>query len=566
MQHRRSNTRELRDYNPKLCFLTFPSEMLANDAIPMPSQHMTETLKPFALEDRSGNSMDVPTGRASLLCFLKDDCPTCQIALPIIDAFHRAYGEQIDIIAVDQSDPAGGGVYAGDRTDIAILDDSACKTAFDYDIETVPTLIISDPGGTVGNTVAGFVKEEWHALSQRLAEVSGESAADINWDDLPDWRPGCGSKSLDPAINDRLRAEAEGSPIRSRKIEVAKSDDVFEFMFDQGFSDGLPLVPPTAERVMRMLDGTSRDAQSIVALMPPNMGEVTVEKVAVNAVMAGCKPEYMPVIIACVEAVCTDEFNIHGVMATTMGASPVIIVNGPIRHKLGMNMTLGALGHGNRANATIGRALRLIIRNVGGSKPGGTDRSTLGNPMKFTMCFAEWEERNPWPPLHVERGFDAEDSVVTVFAMTSGPVLIVDQESRDPDQLGGSLGMGLEGVFLPKMHLAPVDALLVVCPEHVDTLMQEEYSKERLRKRIQEATSTPMRNMMADDRSGAGLKPAQVAKLSEEQLDAPAPKFRNEDYIHIVVAGSDAGKFSAAFHGWATGEIGSASVSRKIGE
>lgn len=526
---------------------------------------MTETLKLFTLEDQSGTSVEVPTGRPSLICFLKDDCPTCQIAVPVLDAYQRAYGGKVDIIVVDQSDPAGG-VDTGGTTNLKILDDSACKTAFDYDIETVPTLIVSDANGKVESTVVGFVKEEWYALSQRLAEVSEESIADVVWDDLPDWRPGCGSKSLDPAINDRLRAEAEGSPIRSRKIEVAKNDDVFEFMFDQGFSDGLPLVPPTAERVMRMLDGTSRDAQSIVALMPPNMGEVTVEKVAVNAVMAGCKPEYMPVIIACVEAVCTDEFNIHGVMATTMGASPVIIVNGPIRQKIGMNMTLGALGHGNRANATIGRALRLVIRNVGGSKPGGTDRSTLGNPMKFTMCFAEWEERNPWPPLHVERGFDAEDSVVTVFAMTSGPVQIVDQESRGPDQLGGSLGMGLEGVFLPKMHLAPVDTLLVVCPEHVDTLMQEDYSKERLRKRIQEVTSTPLRNMIADDRSGTGLKPAQVAKLTEEQLDAPAPKFRNEDYIHIVVAGSDAGKFSAALHGWATGEIGSASVSRKIEE
>ncbi len=527
---------------------------------------MIETLKPFTLSDRTGESLDVPTDRPTLLCFLKDDCPTCQIALPILDAFHRAYGEHIDIIAIDQSDPSDGGVYVDQKTDITILDDSRCKTAFDYDIETVPTLIFSGEQGIVETSVIGFVKQEWQSLEERLGSASQRAPAEVHWSDLPDWRPGCGSKSLDPAINDRLRAEAEGSPIRSRKIEVAKDDDVFEFMFDQGFSDGLPLVPPTAERVMRMLDGTSRDAQDLVALMPPNMGEVTVEKVAVNAVMAGCRPEYMPVIIACVEAVCTDAFNIHGVMATTMGASPVIVVNGPIRHRLDMNMQLGALGHGNRANATIGRALRLIIRNVGGSTPGGTDRSTLGNPMKFTMCFAEWEERNPWPPLHVERGFNTEDSVVTIFAMTSGPTLIVDQESRDPDQLGGSLGMGLESVFLPKMHLAPVDALLVVCPEHIDTLMQSDYSKERLRRRIQEVTSTPLRDMIVDDRSGTGLKPEQVAKLTEEQLDAPAPKFRNEDYIHIVVAGSDAGKFSAAFHGWATGDIGSTSVSRKIEE
>ena len=156
--------------------------------------------------------------------------------------------------------------------------------------------------------------------------------------------------------------------------------------------------------------------------------------------MAGCKPEYLPVVLAATEAILTDDYNIHGVMATTMGASPVLVVNGPIRHRIGMNMGLGALGQGNRANATIGRALRLLIRNIGGAKPGKTERSTLGNPMKFTMCFAEWEERNPWSPLHVERGFDKDDSVVTVFTMCSGPTLIVDQDSRSASQLAGTLG------------------------------------------------------------------------------------------------------------------------------
>ena len=122
--------------------------------------------------------------------------------------------------------------------------------------------------------------------------------------------------------------------------------------------------------------------------------------------MAGCKPEYLPVVLAAVEAILTDDYDIHGVMATTMGASPVIVVNGPIRERIGMNMGLGALGQGNRANETDGRALQLVVRNVGGARPGATERSTLGNPMKFTMCFAEWEERNPWSPLHVERGFN----------------------------------------------------------------------------------------------------------------------------------------------------------------
>jgi hypothetical protein len=271
------------------------------------------------------------------------------------------------------------------------------------------------------------------------------------------------------------------------------------------------------------------------------------------------------VIIAALEAVCTDAFNMHGVTATTMGASPVLVINGPVRHRLGMNMQLSALGPDNRANATIGRALRLVIRNVGGARPGGVDRSTLGNPMKITMCFAEWEERSPWSPLHVERGFKPDESVVTAFAMTSGPVQIVDQESRAPDQIAGSLGLGLEGVFLPKMRRMHTDALLVVCPEHVATLTsQGDYSKERLRARIQEVTRRPLREMLADDRSGAGLSAAAAARLSPAQLDETVSKFASPSNIHLCVAGSTAGKFSAAFHGWVTGAMGSTAVSRRI--
>ncbi len=527
---------------------------------------MTQNMLAFSLKDAAGAAREVPSGRPALVCFVKIDCPTCAIAVPVLEAFHRAYGAACDVVLLDQTGGNGGGFAGQGGLTVPILDESACKLSFAQDLEMAPTVLFTDGDGTVRARIEGFVKSEWESLGRDMASALGEAPAQVDWDALPDWRPGCGSKHLDPAVFAKLQAEAEGSPLRARRIDIAASDDVHEFMFDQGFSDGLPLVPPTPERVLAMLSGTRRDPQDVVAVMPPNMGEATVEKIAVNAVMAGCKPEYLPVVIAAVEAVCTDAFNIHGVMATTMGASPVMVVNGPIRHRIGMNMQLGALGTGNRANATIGRALRLTVRNVGGARPSGTERSTLASPMKFTMCFAEWEERNPWPPLHVERGFKAEDSVVTVFAMTSGPVLIVDQESREPDQVAGSLGLGLEGVFLPKMRGAPIDALLVVCPEHVDTLMRggSGYTKERLRARIQEVTRKPMRTMVEDAVSGAGLKRAAVAKYTEEQLDRPMPKFASEDFIHIVVAGSDAGKFSGAFHGWATGDIGSASVSQKI--
>ena len=298
--------------------------------------------------------------------------------------------------------------------------------------------------------------------------------------------------------------------------------------------------------------------------MPPNMGEVTVEKAAINAVMAGCKPEYLPVVIAAIEAVCTDDFNIHGVMATTMGASPVMVVNGPIRHRIGMSMGIGALGQGNRANATIGRALRLTVRNVGGAVPGGTERSTLSNPMKFTMCFAEWEERSSWEPLHVERGFDAEDSVVTLFAMTSGPVLTVDEGSLDGRALAGTLGQATHTILNARAY-SFTNCLLVVSPEHVDTFKRGDYSKAEVRRRMQEVTAKTYRDLMVDDASGVGLKPEQAALMGEDKLDAVVEKFKEDQDIYMVVAGSEAGKFTGAFHGWLTGSRGSIPVSQKIG-
>jgi hypothetical protein len=512
----------------------------------------------FSLNDLAGNPHSFPGKQASLICFVKEDCDTCNTAAPVLEAFHKAYGKQVEVLLVAQSGEANATFAERHKLTMPVLDDRSCKTAFEWDIESVPSVFwISEAGDTLSQ-FEGFIRADWETLAADMSAKLGQPPVQIDWASLPAWRPGCGSKHLDPEIYDKLRADADGSPIRARRIDIASSDDVVEFMFDQGFSDGLPLVPPTPERVMRMLGGTHRDPQDVVAIVPPNMGEATVEKIAINAVMAGCKPEYLPVVIAAVEAVCTDEFNIHGVTATTMGAAPLMVINGPIREKIGMNMKLGALGSGNRANATIGRALRLVVRNVGGATTGGVERSTLGNPMKFTMCFAEWEERSPWPALHVERGFEPEDSVVTVFAMTGGPVHIVDQKSRAPDQVAGSLGHGLEGVFLPQMKNLPVDALLVVCPEHIDTLTREgEYSKDRLRERIQEVTAQPSSDLHVDETLGAGTP-------AFDKKQAPVSKFASTDYIHIVVAGSEAGKFSSAFHGWATGEVGSVSVSKKI--
>lgn len=517
------------------------------------------TLAPFSLPDTNGNEIGYTAERPALTCFIKEDCPTCRLVLPILTTLHNAFSAHIDFYVIGQTADGNQKLLDEVQPPFSLLDDSALKTSFNTNIETVPALLITDEVGATTTELTGFVRDEWQAtVTDLLARFEGSQCA-LDWSSLPEWRPGCGSLSVDPVNEDRLRAESENSPIRARKIELGSLDDEFEFMFDQGFSDGLPLIPPTQERVLRMLDGTKRDAQEVVAVMPPNMANVTIEKIAINCVMAGCKPEYLPVVIAAVEAVCTDEFNIHGVMATTMGATPVMVVNGPIRHSLDMNMGLGVLGQGNRANATIGRALRLVIRNVGGAKPGGTERSTFSNPMKFTMCFAEWEERSCWDPLHVDRGFGPEDSVVTVFAMSGGPTLILDETTTDASVLAAAIGEATKGMLNANWYDFS-NCLMVVSPEHSDVCKRSDFNKSDLRRGIQKASEKTVEELM----QGPGLPAEQIASLSELAPGTRIGKFGAEDHIEVVVAGSEAGKCTAFFHGWIPRSIGSIPVSQKI--
>src|SRR5213596_748995 len=200
----------------------------------------------------------------------------------------------------------------------------------------------------------------------------------------------------------------------------AGDTDLDEF-FDHGVSDGLPVVPPTRARVSRAVEMSGRDGSELVAEVPPNYGRATVEKVAVNAVMAGCRPEYLPVVIAAVEAVCDEAFDLHGVSATTNAPSPLVIVGGPILTALDINCGAGVFGSGWRANATIGRALRLVCVNVGGARPGEVSMSTLAHPGRYTYCIGEREEASPWESLAVEHGFPPGDSTVAVLAADAPP-------------------------------------------------------------------------------------------------------------------------------------------------
>jgi hypothetical protein len=304
-----------------------------------------------------------------------------------------------------------------------------------------------------------------------------------------------------------------------------------------------------------MLEGTARDPQEVVGLVPPDLAPATVEKIAVNAVMAGCKPEYLPVVLAAVEAVLDDAFAMHGVLATTMYVGPVVVVNGPVRRRIGMNALGNALGQGNRANATIGRALQLVIRNIGGGRPQEVDRATLGNPGKYTYCFAEDEEGSSWEPLAVERGVAPGVSAVTVFA-GYGLQGIVDQKSRDPESLARSFAESLKAV--QNVKLAPgSDAMLVVCPEHERTFRDAQWSKQRVYQELYRLCEIPGEALVA---GAGGIAEGGPASLAGRTVG----KFRPGGLL-IVRAGGAAGMFSGIIGGWAaSGERGSSPVTREV--
>ena len=479
------------------------------------------------------------------------------------------------MVAVSQSGAADTAAFA-ERHGLSftvVLDDELDASA-DYGFDAVPVLVLAGPDAVVLATMEGWSRPEFQALAALAAERCGTSvpAFEPEGERLPEQRPGCASRVNDPDVARRLAVRRGEERLASRRIRVpaARDSDEFEFLFDRGLTDGLPVVPPTEARVLRMLEGTPRAATDVVAHVPPNLAPATVEKVAINAVMAGCRPEYLPVVIAAVEAACTDDFNLHGVLATTYFVGPLIIVNGPIRNAIGINCGPNAFGQGARANSTIGRALQLLVRNVGGGRPGEVDMATLGQPGKVGACIGELEEQSCWAPLHVERGFDPGDSTVTVFA-AEAPRAIRDQLSRSGRSLAASMGLSLESIAHVKLHHMD-QALLVVSPEHARTFERDGYTRDDVRARIQEVTARPLRDLLPSEEFHKGMRPQALPRdwLDESgqptaaALDRTLPKFLAPENILIMVAGGTAGKFSAAVGGWASGEAGSKAVTRPI--
>ena len=475
--------------------------------------------------------MDMP--QDGFVVFAKRECETCALVKP-----HLAEIPGVTVYA--QDDPA---FFDGLQT----RDDQALEASFRHEIETVPTLIRLRDGKEVARA-EGWVKDEWRGVT---------GIRDLG-EPLPAFRPGCGSKSREPGVHEELVARFGDSGLSSRQVEVGEWDDPIEACYERGWSDGLPVVPPTDARILRMLQGTRRKPDEVIGNVPPNLLPCTVEKVAVNAVMAGCRPEYMPVLLAALKTALEPVFTMHGLLCTTCFSGPIIVVNGEIARRIGMNSGINALGQGNRANATIGRALQLIIRNVGGGRPGELDRSTLGGPGKYTFCFAEDESDPTWEPLSVARGIPKGRNAVTLF-QGDGIQGFIDQRSRTPEEITKSLAMSLAAVGHPKLCQF-TNAMLVLCPEHYGIYRAAGWERTRITRELHAALLRPGRDLVKGAQGvGEGIDPARAGEM--------VPKFWDEGLL-IVRAGGEAGLFSAILAGWTGGRFRDQSqpVTREIRE
>jgi hypothetical protein len=320
---------------------------------------------------------------------------------------------------------------------------------------------------------------------------------------------------------------------RAQLVEAPDDFDELNRMFDERrWSDGLPVVPPTRERVAAMLRHTQRVADSVVAAVAPAFGVASVERIAINAVMAGCRPEYLPVLIAAVEAIAAPEFNLQGLQATTNPVAPWIIINGPMARSLGVNAGMNCLGQGSWANATIGRALRLVLQNIGGALTGGMDRATHGQPGKFSFCCAENEAESPWQPLHVERGFAADQSTVTVVG-ASGTVNMNTHAKDAADLLR---------VIADTMAHAPSndywiggEPWIILSPEHAHILSRDGLGKAEVRQRLWELSKMAAGRMAAKDYERT--RRARRDELGEIGADTLLPISTRPETIGLVVAG-----------------------------
>jgi peroxiredoxin len=499
-------------------------------------------------------------GKPALLVFFETDCPTCQLALPYLNGLN---GDSVQVLGISQDSETSTREFVRQmQITFPVEVDQGLKLSRAYDPQSVPTIFLLDHGGKVLRTAVGFDK----SVFNELAAAVGHAPIAPEHDGAPPWKPGCGSRHLEP--ESAAEAGAEGirflrkSAEPASRITLADHEDPFAYC-TRHFGDALPVIPPTVERVEAMLRACNLPAQEVIARVPPCYGEATVEKIAANAVMAGCVPEMMRVLVPLARAVCDERFNIHGVQATTHFAAPLIIVNGPVREQLGFWSRQNVFSNVAQTNSTLGRALQLILLNIGGGRPDGIDMSTLGNAGKFSYCIAENEEESPWEPLHVERGLRRDQSAVTLFA-AEPPRGVSEHQAPNGKTLLKAVCQALATVWSYR-SCTFFEAVVVLCPEHVKTLHRDGFSKQQVREFLFANTGVPLRYYKEPDRSEGTQF---TSRYREIVIDGEPcyQKFNAPEQISIVVAGGTAGKFSAVIGSWATGPTGSQMVTYPISD
>ncbi len=342
-------------------------------------------------------------------------------------------------------------------------------------------------------------------------------------------------------------ALSDASKALSFPETVASGVDLIEWYYSQGFSDGLPVVPPTGEKIEAVVEILGGDPQYLECRIPPRWGCLTREVLAINMVMAGCLPEYAPVVRAAMLALADQAFNLNGVQATTHMAAPLLVVNGPVRTRIGMNAGCNCFGSGNRANATIGRAIRLIMLNVGGGWPGDLDKSTLGHPGKYTYSIAENEEESPFAPYHVEKGYNAEDSTVFVIA-AEPPHSVTNHVANDPQGVLDSICSAMSTIA-HNTAVASGHCAVVLCPEHALTIAKHGWKRQDIRSYLWAYSGNPFGKLAFENRYGKVYN-RNLPAWYKRDFDSRIPIVPSPENIHLFVAGGTAGRFSAFIPGW----------------
>jgi hypothetical protein len=498
------------------------------------------TTVPLARPDgRVRTLVQVAEAAPILVLVAERDCPTSRAAVRAV----AGAGGSVVVVSQGLAAAAVDLIEVAEAHDVEVLVETApYPVSSGLEVATVPTFVLLDGDGSVRDRQEGWDRDRVTAL---LAAVGGDVPGD---DDLGPHRPGCQSRSTFDATT-RARLEADDAAL-------AGDEGRIEDLWELGWHDGLPVVPPTRSRVRAMLDG--RDPDAVFGTLGPSGGVVTAQRLAVCAVLAGCEPRGYPIVAAAARAVLDPAFNAHGMTNTTHSASPYLLVSGPAAASAGLHGGSNVLGPGSRANATIGRAIRLLLQLTGGGTPGTLDQSALGGPHKFGACFPEREDASPWGPLRSTLGFAEEVSTVTVIG-GEAPTSVSDHTSEDATGVARTLAMAMSTLWSPTWYPLGTTAVLLVCSEHARTFGDAGWSKDDLRRFIVDHAVRTVGELQATG-SGERTPFATHGANPDDRL----AKFASIDEVLPIVAGGDAGRFSATIGPWVGFGLGSRPVTEVI--